>query len=180
MKIVTFIGGISKDSLNKKLFELIKPLAPGDFEFDLFDIAALPFFSQDLENNLPEPVKQMKEKVINADAVLFITPEYNRSVPGVLKNAVDWGSRPTGQGVWKGKPGAVLGASPGGTGTLAAQLQLKGTLSFLGAYIMYQPELLFSSMAHINDKGELEDKSKQFFQKFFESFKKWIEQFIKI
>jgi chromate reductase len=131
VRILVIIGGLSKNSINKKLFELIKPLAPKDFEFDSYDISLLPFYSQDIETDLPNVVMEFKKKVSASDGVIFITPEYNRSMPGVLKNAVDWCSRPYGAGLWNKKPSAVLGASPGPIGTFAAQTDLKKILSFL-------------------------------------------------
>src|SRR4051812_44389590 len=112
-KILCFVGGISKDSLNKKLFHEMKNLAPKNFELESFDIASLPFFSQDLESDIPEAVKKLKKKIEDCDAVLFVTPEYNRSFPAVLKNALDWGSRPYGKNSWNFKPCAVIGASVG-------------------------------------------------------------------
>jgi len=175
MKVLVLIGGISKNSINKKLFELIKPLAPKEFEFEVFDIVALPFFSQDLENNPPEVVTAFKNKITASNAVLFITPEYNRSIPGVLKNAIDWASRPYGKGAWVGKPAATLGATMGNIGTICAQLQLKQLLSFLNMKVMWQPELYFNYLENVKD-GVLAEKSKQFFEKFLTAFKAFIEK----
>ncbi|MDR1523088.1 MAG: NAD(P)H-dependent oxidoreductase, partial [Endomicrobium sp.] len=101
MKIFVIIGGISKESINKKFFELIKPLAPSEFEFDTFDISQLPFFSQDLEEKEPEGVREFKRGIEKVEGIIFITPEYNRAIPGVLKNAIDWGSRPECKSVWR-------------------------------------------------------------------------------
>lgn len=171
MKILTLIGGIAKNSLNKRLFELVKPLAPQDFEFETFDITKLPYFSQDLEADIPESVKSFKEKILAADAVLFITPEYNRSIPGVLKNAIDWASRPYGKGAWKNKSIAVIGAAMGPLGAYSAQMVLKQTMSFLGAYVMWQPEIYLNFPAYTDEKGELVESSKKLYIKFFESFK---------
>jgi chromate reductase len=170
MKILAIIGSISQNSINKKLFEAVKPLAPEDFEFETADISQLPFFNSDIENPNPESVVKFKETVKAAAAVLFITPEHNRSFPGVLKNAIDWGSRPYGKGVWVKKPVAVLGASPGAIGAFAAQNQLKTLLSFLGAKVMWQPEIYFNFTANVTD-GNLSDSSKQFFSKFLAEFK---------
>jgi chromate reductase len=170
MKILTIIGGISAKSINKKLFELIKPLAPKDFEFETFDISQLPFFSQDIEDNPPQTVTDFKNAVSDAQAILFLTPEYNRSIPGVLKNAIDWASRPYGKNLWAGKSAAVLGASMGAIGTFGAQAQLRALLSFLGAAVMYQPEIYFNFLANVKD-GVLADTSKKYFEKFLNSFK---------
>lgn len=176
MKILTLIGGISKDSINKKLFELIKPLAPAEFEFEIFDITELPFFSQDIEMDMPEPVVKLKEKIVAADGILFITPEYNRSIPGVLKNAIDWASRPAGKGIWGNKNIAVLGASMGALGAYDAQMMLKKTMSFFGANVMWQPEIYFNFSANVSEKGELSEMSKKYFEKYLENFKNKIKQ----
>ncbi|MDR3113885.1 MAG: NAD(P)H-dependent oxidoreductase [Endomicrobium sp.] len=175
MKILTLCGGMSKKSINKNLLELIKPLAPAEFEFESFDISALPFFSQDLEANPPESVVDFKKKIIGANAVLFVTPEYNRFIPGVLKNAVDWASRPYGKGAWVNKPAAVLGASAGALGAFGAQMQLKQLLSFLNMKVMWQPEIYFNYLANVKD-GALEENSKKYFAKFLEAFKFHIER----
>lgn len=174
MKVLTLIGGISKESINKKLFELIKPLVPAEMELEAFDIASLPFYSQDIENDMPAAAVDMKSKISSYDAVLIITPEYNRSMPGVLKNAIDFASRPYGKNVWAGKPVAVLGASAGALGAFGAQMHAKNTLSFLGAAVMWQPEIYFNYLANVSDKGELSDMSKKFFEKYLAAFKNWI------
>jgi chromate reductase len=174
MKILVIIGGIAKTSLNKKFFELIKPLAPKDFEFDTFDISQLPFFSQDLESNVPQSVIDFKQKVTDCDAVMFITPEYNRTIPGVLKNAIDWGSRPMSKSVWKDKPACVLGASLGSIGAFGAQIHLKQTISFLEMRVMYRPEVCFSFLSYVDKNGELLDLSKKLLIEFLNSFKDWV------
>src|SRR5690606_33682416 len=106
-----------------------------------FDITTLPFFSQDIETDPPAQVKDLKSKIENADGLLFITPEYNRSIPGVLKNAIDFASRPYGKSAWKGKKALMMGMSPGKAGTMSAQLQLRTTLMSLGISVMPQPEV---------------------------------------
>ncbi|MDR2426555.1 MAG: NAD(P)H-dependent oxidoreductase [Endomicrobium sp.] len=174
MKIFVIIGGMSVKSINKRLFELIKPLAPDDFEFENFDISSLPFYSQDIEDNPPEPVVTFKEQIKNADAVLFITPEYNRFIPGILKNAIDWASRPYGKGAWVNKPAATLGASMGALGTFGAQMQLKQLLSFLNMRVMWQPEIYFNFLVNVDKNGNLADSSKPFFEKFLAAFREWI------
>jgi chromate reductase len=179
MEILVLVGSTSKKSINKKLFELIKPLSPSDFEFSTFDIETLPFFSEDIEDDLPQVVTAFKEKVKNADGILFITPEYNRFIPGVLKNAIDWASRPTGRGALVLKPAAVLGASIGVLGACGAQMQLKHLLSFLNMRVMWQPEICFNFTANVNENGELAETSKKFFAKFLESFKSRIEKQLK-
>lgn len=176
MKILTLIGGISKDSMNNKFFELIKPLAPSEFEFEKFDVSELPYFSQDIENDLSESAKKFKNAITLSDAVFFITPEYNRSMPGVLKNAIDFASRPYGKNVWAGKPAGVLGAAAGPSGAFSGQQHVKMTLSFLGALVMWQPEINFNYPAYVNDKGELDVSSEKLFGNYFKAFKAWIEK----
>ena len=174
MRILVIIGGLSKNSINKKLFELIKPLAPKDFEFDSYDISLLPFYSQDIETNVPNVVMEFNKKVLASDGVIFITPEYNRSMPGVLKNAVDWCSRPYGAGLWNKKPSVVLGASPGPIDTFAAQTDLKKILSFLGSFVMYQPEVYLNFATYVDSKGEFLEPTKKLYEKFLTSFKEHI------
>ncbi|MDR2458429.1 MAG: NAD(P)H-dependent oxidoreductase [Clostridiales Family XIII bacterium] len=174
MNILVIVGGISKKSINKKLFELIKPLSPKDFEFDSYDISLLPFYSQDIESNLPGTVIEFKNKVFACDAVIFVTPEYNRSIPGVLKNAVDWCSRPYGASLWNKKPSAVLGASMGPIGAFAAQTDLKKLLSFLDSFVMYQPEIYLNFAAYVDQKGEFLESTKKLYEKFLSSFKEHI------
>ncbi len=171
--VLTLVGGISSTSINKRLYhEVVKHNNTG-LLFELFDIATLPFFSQDLEQTLPDEVKRLKELVRRADAVLIVTPEYNRSIPGVLKNALDWGSRPFSDNCWSGKPAAIMGASIGGTGTLAAQQHLRGVCSSLNLHVMSQPEFYFNATANMTEAG-LVEKSVAFTQKFLAAFEAWI------
>jgi chromate reductase len=180
MKILTLVGGIAAASINKKLLQLIKPLAPTDFRFIGFDITTLPYFSQDLEQNPPQPVITLRESITAADGVLFITPEYNRAIPGVLKNAIDWPSRPYGSNTWKDKCAAVLGTSMGAIGAFGAQAQLKALLSFLDMRVMYQPEIFFNFSAFVkpaegpNGQPQLEEKSQKFFAGYLAAFREWI------
>lgn len=176
MKVFTIVGGISSNSINRKLFEQIK----GDarFSFDFFDISSLPFFSQDMEANPPAVVQDMRARIKAADAVLVITPEYNRSIPGVLKNALDWGSRPPGQGAWQGKPGAIMGASIGAIGTFGAQQHLRNVMSFLNIHVMSQPEFYLNFPASVDDKGSLTENSKGFVKSYLDAMEAWIKKFI--
>ena len=177
IKTLTLVGGISSISLNKKLYNAIINLNMEEFSFETFDIAALPYFSQDIENDPPDFVTNLKEMIREAEAVLFITPEYNRSFPGVLKNAIDWGSRPYGHNLWNKKPAAILGASPGSTGTFGAQHHLRQSLSYLNMRVMGQPELYFGfADKAFNKNGELiNDKSKELIVNFFNEFSDWIK-----
>jgi len=170
-KIFTLVGGISRDSLNKKFFHSIVDLQPEGFQFETYDISKLPFFSQDLELNPPDIVTQFKEKIREADGILFITPEYNRSLPGVLKNAIDWGSRPYGMNLWDKMPAAVIGASPGNIGTFGAQHHLRQILAYLNMHVLAQPEFYFNATAAFDENNVLvNEKTKQLLYKYFSAF----------
>ncbi|VFR39813.1 NADPH:quinone oxidoreductase [plant metagenome] len=138
--IAVLVGSLRADSSNKKLARAIERLAPKDVSFQYADIGALPLYNQDDEQPLPEPVADFKALVNAAHGVLFVTPEYNRSIPGVLKNAIDWGSRPYGKSSWAGRPSAVIGTSPGATGTAMAQQHLRNILAGQGSPTLTTPE----------------------------------------
>lgn len=175
-KVLTLIGGISRDSLNKRFFNSIRKLELEAFDFDVFDISRLPYFSQDLENDPPDYVTNYKEKIRECDALLIVTPEYNRSVPGVLKNAIDWGSRPYGQNLWDKKPAAILGASIGNIGTFGAQHHLRQMFAYLNMYVLGQPEFYFNASNAFDEGGNLINKSTvDLVRKFFESFREHIQ-----
>ncbi|XGC79771.1 NADPH-dependent FMN reductase [Bdellovibrio bacteriovorus] len=174
-QVLAVVGGIAKESLNKRFFNAMKELAPKDFELLTFDISTLPFFSQDMENDPPENVQDWKEMVKSCDAVIFITPEYNRSFPGVLKNALDWGSRPYGQNLWKGKAGAVTGASVGSIGTFGAQHHLRQCLAYLDVNVMGQPELYLNGSKAFEESGSLSSDAKKLVTQYWEAFQKHLE-----
>jgi NAD(P)H-dependent FMN reductase len=175
-KILTLVGGISRNSLNKKLFHAVEDLVPDDFEIITTNLEELPFFSQDLENDPPDKIVAYKELIREADAFLFISPEYNRSFPGVLKNGIDWGSRPYGQNLWKNKPAAVMGASPGNIGTFGAQHHLRQVLAYLEVPVMGQPEFYLKADKCFDQNGQLTDpKVKDLITNFWKSFAIWID-----
>ncbi len=130
-QIAVVVGSLRKDSFNQKLANAMMKLAPPEFTFKQVNIGDLPLYNQDDDAHQAEPVKHMKSEIKSAQGVLFVTPEYNRSIPGVLKNAIDHASRPYGQSVWAGKPAGVLGVSPGATGTCMAQQHLRNILATL-------------------------------------------------
>jgi chromate reductase len=142
-------------------------------DFYQFDIKSLPFFSQDLVGNPPPEVTSLKERARAADAILIITPEYNRSFPGVLKNALDWGSRPYGRGAWVGKPAGLIGTSPGAIGTFGAQNQLRQVLSCLDMRTMSQPEFYMAFPREL-DNGKLPGPALGFLKKYIDKFDEWI------
>ncbi|GHT88777.1 FMN reductase [Bacteroidia bacterium] len=173
LNVLALIGGISKNSLNKRLYAEVVKHNTTSLSFQTFDIASLPFFSQDIENNPPENVVNFQNLVQKADAVLLITPEYNRSFPGVLKNAIDWCSRPPGKNLWKRKPAALMGASPGKIGTFGAQQHLKNVCCFLDMALMNQPEFYLEASSSMDENGLLAG-SVEFLQKYLTAFEEWI------
>ncbi len=174
--VLTLVGGISSTSINKRLFaEMVKANDTG-LRFTMFDIASLPFFSQDIELTPPAAVMKLKEMARAADAVLIVTPEYNRSIPGVLKNALDWGSRPPADNCWNGKPAAISGASSGAIGTFGAQQHLRNICSSLNMHVMSQPEAYINFPASADANG-LNERSVAFIRKFLGSFEQWIGTF---
>ena len=139
-KIALVIGSIRKESINLQLAKALKVLAPAGFTFHLVELGALPMYNQDEEMNPTQALTDFRDAIIGATAVLFVTPEYNRSIPGVLKNAIDLGSRPYGKSIWSGKVAGIIGASPGAIGTAVAQQHLRTILSHLNMKAMGQPE----------------------------------------
>jgi chromate reductase len=172
-KILALVGGISKDSINNKLFGFFKEAAGETLEFDQFEIKSLPFFSQDIENDPPQAVVDLKARIKSCDGVLLITPEYNRSFPGVIKNALDWGSRPYGQNLWSGKPAGLIGTSPGAIGAFGAQNQLRQVLNFLDLQTMNQPEFYFTFPKEL-DNGKLPHSANEFLKSYVRKFREWV------
>jgi chromate reductase len=141
VNVAVVVGSLRRESINRKLALALKKLAaPQGLDLELVALDDLPQYNEDLWANPPEAVTRLKRQIEAADAVLFITPEYNRAIPGLLKNAVDWASRPWGKNSWSGKPAAIAGATAGKIGTAVAQAQLRGTLVVLDMALMGQPE----------------------------------------
>jgi chromate reductase len=159
MKIAVFVGSLQKESYNKKLAKTLEGLLPEDVEFEYADLN-LPLYNQDLEVAYPAKAQAVKTMVENADGVLFVTPEYNRSVPGVLKNAIDWASRPYGQNSFEGKPVGMIGASIGPVGTAVAQSDLRHIVAFLNMKLMGQPEIYVANAMGLSfdENGVLMDE----------------------
>lgn len=143
MNIVAFSGSLRADSLNTRLIHALQALAPQDTQITYIPIDGLPLYNSDLEAAFPEAAQKIKDAVEAADGIIFATPEYNRSVPGVLKNAIDWASRPWGKNSFAGKPVLVMGVSVGRLGTAVAQTHLKEIMLYLDATVIGQPELYF-------------------------------------
>lgn len=173
MKVMVLIGGISRESLNKRFFAAVEKANGTSLEFTVFDISLLPFYSQDIEHTPPQSVIELKELAKKSDGVLIVTPEYNRSIPGVLKNAVDWGSRPHGHNVWMGKPTAIMGATNGFLGTFSAQQHMRTICELLGMPVMAQPAVHFNALTGM-EGDSLAANSTVFIEKFLAAFEKWI------
>lgn len=176
--VAIIVGSLRKDSVNRKVVEALIAEAPAGLAFKFVEIGDLPFFSQDLEANPPAQWIHFREEVKSADAVLFATPEYNRSVPGVLKNAIDVGSRPYGQSVFNAKPAAVISASMGAIGGFGANHHLRQSLMFLNMPTLQQPEAYIGA-AHtlFDEQGKLaNDGTKKFLGAFAQAFAAWVEK----
>jgi chromate reductase len=176
--IAVIVGSLRKESFNKKFMFALDKLNHPNLTFTILDISEIPLFNQDHENDMPPAAAALKSAVAAADGVLFVTPEYNRSIPGVLKNIIDWGTRPYGKNVWANKPGAIIGTSPGVIGTAVAQAHLRGVMTGLGMLILGQPEVymvfkedLIDSHFNITNEG-----TKKFLQGFLDTFGNWIER----
>ena len=153
VNILGFAGSLRKESYNQSLLRAAFELVPKGAKLESFDLEGIPPFNQDLENQPPQKVKEFKSKIREADAILIVTPEYNYSIPGVLKNAIDWASRPYGDNAFNGKPVAVMGASVGMLGTGRAQYDLRRSFVFLNMYPINQPEVMVPFAHEKIDKG---------------------------
>lgn len=168
-KIAVFVGSLSSTSVNKTFAKKLEALAPEGVEFTYAHMD-LPLFSEDLEGDYPEAAKANKELVESADGVLFVTPEYNRSVPGVLKNAIDWASRPWGTNSFDGKPAITTGVSIGPVATVASQQHLKNILVYLNTKLLGQPEAYFSEYNLYDEEGNFHAKIEEEVKGFLTAF----------
>lgn len=160
MKIVAISGSLRKDSFNTQLIHALKELAPAGMEIEMLPIGNLPLYNSDLEASFPAEATALKAAVEAADGVIFATPEYNRSIPGVLKNAIDWASRPWGQNSFAGKPALIMGVSVGKIGTALGQSHLKEVMLYLDTRVVGQPEVyLGPAQGLFDDTGNLTDAS---------------------
>ena len=176
-QIAVIVGSLRKDSFNRKLADAIVKLAPPEFTFKQVHIGDLPLYNQDDDEKQAESVKRLKNEIGGAQGFLFVTPEYNRSIPGVLKNAIDHASRPPGQNAWTGKPAGVLGASPGVIGTAMAQQHLRNILTFLGVPTLGQPEAFIHVTDGLFDEdGNIGSDSRQFLQNWMDQYVAWVKK----
>jgi len=179
IKIAVIVGSLRKDSFNRKLAEGIAKLAPPDFSFSVVEIGDVPLYNQDHDDQPAESVKRMKAEIAAAQGLLFVTPEYNRSIPGVLKNVLDHGSRPYGKSVWGGKPAGVLGVSIGAIGTALAQQHLRNILAYLDVPTMGQPEAFIKVTDHLFDAaGGIGEDSRKFLQGWMDRYVAWVKKHV--
>jgi chromate reductase len=178
-KIAVFVGSLRKGSFNRMMAKMLIALASESLELEIIEIGGLPFYDQDLDDEGRPPAEwtAFREQVRSFDGFLFVTPEYNRSVPGVLKNAIDVGSRPYGQSVWGGKPAAVISVSPGAIGGFGANHHLRQSLVFLNVPAMQQPEAYIGGAARLfaPDGTVANEETREFLKKFMEAFGAWAE-----
>ena len=178
-KIAVVVGSLRKDSFNRKMADAIEKLAPVEFSFYKVRIDDLPLYNQDEDTHQAESVKRMKDEIKDAQGLLFITPEYNRSIPGVLKNAIDHASRPPGQNAWGGKPAGILGVSPGVIGTALAQQHLRNVLSALNVRTLAQPDAFIQAKDGLFDKsGGIGPESEPFLQKWMDRYAAWVKKHV--
>ena len=170
-RVAIIVGSNRRDSINRKLARALAKLGADKFEASFVRIDDLPMFNQDLEGNLPEEVVRFKSELANADGILIVTPEHDRSIPALLKNAVDWGARPYGKNSWNGKPGFITGTSPRAIGSALAQQHLRSVMLGLGmtlqggeAYVTFKPDLVDDD-SNISDEG-----TRKFLQEFLNKF----------
>jgi chromate reductase len=177
-QIAVLVGSLRRDSLNRRLAAAVTALAPRDFSFITPRLDDLPLYNQDDDQSPAEPVKRLKREIQASDGVIFVTPEYNRSVPGVLKNAIDHASRPYGQSAWAGKPAGVMGASIGAPGTSMAQQHLRCMLGYLDMPTLGQPEVfLHAKDDTFDDKGALaNDGLRTLLQTWMDKYVVWVRQ----
>lgn len=173
--IAVVVGSLRKDSFNRRFAEALVKLAPSDFQFNFIRIDDLPLYNQDDDDKPAPQVARLREEIKAADGVLFVTPEYNRSFPGVLKNAIDHASRPWGQSVWKGKPAAVAGVSISPIGAAMAQQHLRNVLAVLHMPTMNQPEMYIQWKDGLVQDGAIGPDSKDFVQGFVDAFVAWVK-----
>lgn len=175
IRILGIAGSLRRESYNRAALRAATELVPEGATLEIFDLDGIPMFNQDEEQNPPAKVVELKRLVREADAILFVTPEYNYSVPGVLKNAIDWASRPYGDSAWNGKPEAIMGASVGTLGTARAQYHLRQIMVFLNMFPINQPEVMIGNASkRFDQEGNLTDEqTKEFIRQLLQNLVAW-------
>jgi chromate reductase len=178
IKVGVIVGSLRKDSYNKKVAQALVDNAPDNLSFEFIEIGNLELYNQEYDEQSPESYVAFRDKVKSMDAILFVTPEYNRSVPGVLKNALDVASRPWGESVWNAKPAAVVSATIGTVGAFGANHHLRQSLAFLNMPVLAQPEAYINSASELFDEsGKLtNDSTKEFLGNFMQAFAAFAEK----
>lgn len=181
-EIAVLVGSLRAGSLNRKVAELLVRMAPSELSLEVVGIGDLPLYNEDLDANAPREWDAFRERIKASDAILFVTPEYNRSVPGALKNAIDVGSRPEGASVWDGKPGGVITVSPGAIGGFGANHHLRQTFVFLNVLVMQQPEAYLGRADEIfDDSGMLaNERTREFLANFIDAYARWVTKCLAI
>lgn len=181
MKIGVLVGSLRRESYSRRVAQTVMGMMPEGFDVQLMDIGGLPIYNQDFDDDgqVPAAWQAFREAAKGLDGFLFVTPEYNRSVPPVLKNALDVGSRPYGSSVWDGKPGAVISVSTGKVGGFGANHHLRQSLTFLDVYAMQQPEAYINNCTKmLDDNGKVTDeRSRKFLQEIADAFAQWVARF---
>lgn len=170
-KVAVIVGSLRKGSVNRLFAQALAKVARPKLDLQIVEISDLPLYDQDLEGELPAAVVRFKSQIEAADAVLFVTPEFNRSFTAALKNAIEWGSRPWGKTSWAGKPGAIVGATLGTVGTAAAQSQLRSVVSHVGVALLSQPEVYLNYRDGLIVDGQITDPS------FVSALEDWTSKF---
>jgi len=177
ISIAVIVGSLRRDSFNRKLADGLAKLAPTGVTFKQLQIGDLPLYNQDDDASPAESVKRLKKEISAASGLLFVTPEYNRSIPGVLKNALDHASRPYGQSAWAGKPAGVIGASVGPIGTALAQQHLRNVLAYLDVPTLGQPEAFIQAKEGLfNPDGSIGEASSKFLQGWMDKYVAWVKK----
>lgn len=178
VRVALLVGSLRKDSFNRQLARAVEKLAPEDFSFEHIRIDNLPLYNQDFDGDYPAPCQRLKDEISAADALLFVTAEYNRSIPGVLKNAIDIASRPWGTNSFAGKPAGVLGVSVGAQGTALAQQHLRNVLAYLDVSTLAQPEVFIQNKEGLFDgDGNIGNPDTQkFLQDFVDRYVAWVRR----
>jgi chromate reductase, NAD(P)H dehydrogenase (quinone) len=181
-KIGYFVGSLSSTSINRTLSKALLKLAPDDLEFTEIAIRDLPLYSQDFDADFPPPARVLKQAIEASDGILFVSPEYNRSIPGALKNAIDWGSRPWGSNSFAMRPTGIIGASPGGIGTAVMQSSMRSVLSFLDAPQLNAPEAYITFSADVfSDDGEVRNEATaNFLRHFMEEYDAFVQRVLSV
>lgn len=178
IQIAVLVGSLRRDSFNRKLANAMAKLAPPEVTFKQLSIEDLPLYNQDDDAHQAEAVLRLKSDILGAQGLMFVTPEYNRSIPGVLKNAIDHASRPYGQSAWSGKPAGVLGVSVGAIGTALAQQHLRNILTYLNCPTLAQPEAFIQAREDLfNDHGEIGAGSQEFLQSWMDQYVDWVKKY---